>query len=286
MPPLIFKLPKFRRKDDAELWLFRYNKIAELNKWSSDIRLNYVDNSFDNKMQVWFMQQNFKDWKQFQAVFTYKYAKKVKLDKIFVEIINFKMNKSENIDAYIERFDNKRMQYNREVIKRKLKTKDETLSIRKNKDKASADSEDNQPETSAAVDKQKDVAQQVDDAGLSISENGFIKFFTKGLNSKGLKRFLKSEKPETLDEAYELLREMCDSEEEMSDDDELSYSDSSESSSSESDSDAKVPNNKRTKKSPDPKEKEKEIIVAKTKDEGSVSELINEYKQPSHCFSK
>lgn len=52
MPQQMFKLPRFRRKNDPELWIFRYNKMADLNKWGMDVKLNYVDNCFDNEMQV------------------------------------------------------------------------------------------------------------------------------------------------------------------------------------------------------------------------------------------
>lgn len=84
------------------------------------------------------MQQNFQDWNLFKTAFMYKYAKKVKLDKIFVEIINFKMTESETTDDYIERFETKRLQYNREMMKRNTNTEsesNESISININKNK-------------------------------------------------------------------------------------------------------------------------------------------------------
>ncbi|KAG2231626.1 hypothetical protein INT48_006382 [Thamnidium elegans] len=209
----MFQLPKFKRKDGPELWLFRYNKMANLNQWSVDIKLNYVDNCFDSKMQLWFMQQNFKNWNQFKNAFIYKYAKKVNLDKIFVDIINFKMAKSETVDDYIDRFENKRMQFNREIIKNQVQEVETPVRFT-NKEKATTSTNNQKAETKS----EQNVNLKNEDAGLAISENGFIKFFTKGLYPKGLRRYLKVEKPQTLDKAYELLRDLCDSDDETSSD--------------------------------------------------------------------
>lgn len=197
----MFQLPRFRRKDDPELWLFRYNKMADLNKWSVEIKLNYVDNCFNNKMQVWFMQQGFKNWKQFEDAFLFKYGKKVKLDKIFVEIINFKMNKSESIDAYIERFENKRLQFNRETLKQNTAVVEEEQQTKKKAKRRgqTSTSAEGEVETDELAVGTTTIPSIKENAGLSISENAFIKFFIKGLLSKGLKRYLKVEKPETLD---------------------------------------------------------------------------------------
>lgn len=170
-----FQVPKFKTKDDPELWLYRYTKASKMNNWDKDTMLKYVDNSFNYTLQLWFMQQDFKTWEKFEVAFLSKFSKKVNLGKIVVELLNFKMKRNESSEDYVSRFETKRNMYNREVLKRQQK-----LLIKNKKIVTDNDI------TESTVDELNE------DAEFVITDKGFLKHFIKGISSKGLQRYMKS----------------------------------------------------------------------------------------------
>ena len=40
----MFEVPHFKHKDEPDLWLYRYDKAVNMNKWDQTTKLNYVDN--------------------------------------------------------------------------------------------------------------------------------------------------------------------------------------------------------------------------------------------------
>lgn len=187
----MFDVPKFNPKDDPSLWIYRFNKAATMNKWDEKTKLYYVDNCFNEKLQMWFMQQDFATWDEFKTSFLNKFSKKVNFDKIASNLINFKMKSNENIMVYIERYEELRSMYLLELAKRQRTN----VNITKG-------TSDKQPESSAS--KSSTSIQE----NVSISENGFLNYFIEGVGSNSIKRFLRTEKPETLQEAYNILKEV------------------------------------------------------------------------------
>ncbi|OBZ78520.1 hypothetical protein A0J61_11851, partial [Choanephora cucurbitarum] len=177
--------------DDPELWLYRYNKSGDMNDWKEDTRLKYVDNCFDQDLQLWYMQENFKNWPQFQEAFMNKFAKKVNFSRIISEFTRFKMMPNEDILEYIKRFELKRAIYNSEIKKRN--------SINPTKNTKGIDQ---------ALDK---VNEQGEEIEIMITEAGLLKYFIKGITSTGIKRQIRSEKPKSLEEAYSIIKDIYDS---------------------------------------------------------------------------
>ncbi|OBZ81681.1 Transposon Tf2-6 polyprotein, partial [Choanephora cucurbitarum] len=248
----MFDVPKFSSKDDPSLWIYQFSKAATMNKWDERTKLYYVDNCFNEKLQMWFMQQNFATWDDFKTPFLNKFTKKVNFDKIASNLINFKMKSNENILEYIERYEELRSKYLLESAKRKR--------INANMTKGT---NDNKPELSIS-DESPPIQENV-----TISENGFLNYFIEGVGSNSIKRFLRTEKPETLQEAYHLLKEVYGPEvgenpEKFEDD---SDTESLESYESDTETKAKTP------------KKDISTKNIKTVDkEPGVAELINELK--------
>ncbi|EPB90354.1 hypothetical protein HMPREF1544_02880 [Mucor circinelloides 1006PhL] len=204
-----FDIPKFSTKEDPELWLYRYDNAAEMNEWDEKVKLNYVDKSFEENLQLWFMRKNFKSWTEFKAAFLSKHAKKVDLSKVIADITNIKMGINESVNSYIKRFEKKRGLYDNEIItKRKL-------TLNKNKPLKSAPAESKGKQSSSTSNKESDIESDQEGSDttieLIITEAGLIKCFTKGLNSKTLKRDIKARKFGTLENLLKWLRDLYDS---------------------------------------------------------------------------
>lgn len=271
MPLSMFEAPKFNSSSDPELWLYRYAKVADMNNWGEETMLKYVDNCFKQSLQVWFMQQDFKSWPQFKNAFLLKFAKKVNMDKIAADIINFKMNQNESVLNYIERFDKKKMQYNNEVVKRTTRT---PTSIKQSEPSIKRESKSTKNETSEATTSTAITPiQETSNLEFMITESGFLKYFIKGITIKTLKRHLKLEKPSTIEDAYSIIREMYDS------DDEGDTSDAQEdiNKSSDESSDDESVQPKSTNKTPKTK---KTGTVQPLKDD-TISAMISEFKNMS-----
>ncbi|KAG1402975.1 hypothetical protein G6F58_010462 [Rhizopus delemar] len=196
-----FETPKFSGKEDPNLWIFRFEKTAKLNNWSDDIKLQYVDNCFNEDLQLWCMEKNFAVWSDFKSAFLDKYTKRVDSDKIISSIINFKMQPSESVTKYITRFE-------------KL-----VLELRKNK-LVKFNIEDAKYDTGETKDepkikgKSKLMELKEDKQELHITETGLIKYFIKGIPSRSIRTLLKAEKPTTLTMLYASLRDMSESDNE------------------------------------------------------------------------
>lgn len=269
MPRQTFQVPKFKTKDDPELWLYRYDKASKMNGWDNDTMLKFVDSSFNYSLQLWFMQQDFKNWDKFKVTFLSKFSKKVNLGKIVMELLNFKMKKNESSEDYVTRFETKRNIYNREVYRRSQKD-----NINPKEDVKTNVSETTNTETVKP--------RIIVDAEFVITDKGFVKHFIKGITSKGLQRYIKSEKPGSLELAYLLLKEMTESDEENSTSDSDTSDSSAESdSSSESDSDSEFYTKISAKKKSRRKEKKEKssdkptsVIDSAQKDDPAVAQLI------------
>ncbi|KAI8338289.1 hypothetical protein BD560DRAFT_412947, partial [Blakeslea trispora] len=248
----MFDVPKLNPKDDPSLWIYRFNKAATMNKWDEKTKLYYVDNCFNEKLQMWFMQQDFATWDEFKTSFLNKFSKKVNFDKIASNLINFKMKSNENIMEYIERYEELRSMYLLELAKRQRTN----VNITKG-------TSDKQPESSAS--KSSTSIQE----NVSISENGFLNYFIEGVGSNSIKRFLRTEKPETLQEAYNILKEVYGPE---IDENPEKFESDSDIESEDIDEDATKIKRKITKK--DTSAKNEKAAVK----EPGVAELINEFK--------
>lgn len=260
----MFVVPKFSSKNDPELWLYRYTKAASMNKWDEKTKLNYVDNCFKQQLQLWFMDQNFKTWDEFQTAFLIKFSKKQNIDKVVSNILNIKMLSDESINEYIDRYEKLRLKYNNHVGKtQKLMNSKNTESV--------AD------KTDSNIRIQLDESINVKDVEFVITPAGFLRYFIKGLQSKTMIRLIKTEKPSTIEEAYQVLREVYGSEEE-SDDDSDNHTISEDEGESEDDIDVKTPSRKSKKNSKSEEAHDKNPPKKKTKTESEMSELINGFK--------
>lgn len=191
-------IPMFTEKSNLNHWLFRFERVATLNKWDDQTKLLlYVDSCFEEDLQIWFMEKDFKTYDSFRAEFIEKHTKKVNINKVVSDITNFKMYKEESILNYIKRFEMKRVAYKRETAKKKSQ---------------------NQLATEASNTKAK-LVDPADDLELIITETGFLKYFIKGITNKDIKRFVKSNKPTNLETLYKVLQEIY--EESESEDDVL-----------------------------------------------------------------
>lgn len=259
----VFNVPKFSIKDDPDLWLYRYCKAARMNKWSETIMLDYVDNCFKQDLQKWFMNQNFKTWSQFDSAFRLKFTKKVNLEKIVSNIINIKMGKDEGVMAYMERFDQLRTKYLVQVNRTNNKT-------------ASNDPGRIESENPAKSNTPSKVTPSDDEANDSevefmITDTGFLKYFIKGITAKDMKRFLKTERPDSLEQAYEALKDVYGSDEDSSDE-EIDFVKNGDYNDTSSDEEIEIEaasksKNKSQRSNPTNKGKENEM-----------SSLINEFK--------
>lgn len=219
MNKLSFNVPTYRPKDDPDLWLYRYNKAAKMNDWNDSIKLMYVDNCFNEKMQKWFMREDFQSWKLFEASFMNKYSKKINIDKIVNGIRHCKMLPHDRIDEYIERYEVLRANYNEYI---KIKGMNNQGGITTTTSKAANDKQ----ETSSQPDPKDE---QSVDIECVITEIGFKKYFIKGLASSSMKRLIKKEKPQTLEGIYSLLRDVYStSDDDFSDSDPDSDTDNEE----------------------------------------------------------
>ncbi|KAG1039540.1 hypothetical protein G6F43_012478 [Rhizopus delemar] len=198
MNKLSFNVPTYRPKDDPDLWLYRYNKAAKMNDWNDSIKLMYVDNCFNEKMQKWFMREDFQSWKLFEASFMNKYSKKINIDKIVNGIRHCKMLPHDRIDEYIERYEVLRANYNEYI---KIKGMNNQCEITTPTSKAANDKQG----TSSQPDSKNE---QSVDIECIITEIGFKKYFIRGLASSSMKRLIKKEKPQTLEDIYSLLRDV------------------------------------------------------------------------------
>lgn len=190
----MFEVPKFSSKDDPELWIYRYNKAATMNKWDDKTKLYYVDNCFKENLQLWFMQQDFKSWLDFKTSFLLKFARKVNFSKLISHIINFKMTNNERILEYITRFEDLRNKYLLELAKRKQQH-NLKANLEKRKEDGSSKAEIDSIDQGAPVD-------------LHITELGFLNYFINGIQSKSMKRFIRTEKPDNLKDAYSILQDV------------------------------------------------------------------------------
>ncbi|CEP17159.1 hypothetical protein [Parasitella parasitica] len=186
-------IPLFTGKEDPNHWLYRYEKIALVNKWSDDEKLVYVDTFLSESLQLWSMEKQFNTFAQFKAELLAKHTKKVDLNKVVSDITNFKMKEKERISDYITRFEAKRSAYQTEVTKRKLATQTSINS----KEKASAS-------TTTKLYENEDTIE------LIITETGFLKYFLKGITDKNIKRFAKTNKGSNLQGLYTVLRDIFD----------------------------------------------------------------------------
>ncbi|KAI8350645.1 hypothetical protein BD560DRAFT_438992 [Blakeslea trispora] len=116
-----------------------------MNKWDEDTMLQYVDNCFEEELQFWCMNQDFKSWEEFKVGFGEKFSRKVSLDEIVNNILNFKMNQNEN----------------------KIKI----MNDEHKKTKAS--------------DKNSELSNKHESIEFVITDVGFIKYFIKEFTSKG-----------------------------------------------------------------------------------------------------
>ncbi|CEP16761.1 hypothetical protein [Parasitella parasitica] len=163
-----FDVPKFQTKDDPELWLYRYVKSSQMNDWDEKTMLNYVDNCFEEGLQLWCMHNSFSSWDNFKSAFLNKFSKEVNLSKLIAEITNMRKNENET-------------QRNHE----KNPVKQEALN-------------NNNSDTIIE---------------LIITEAGFMKCFLKGLLSKSLKREVKGQKFNNVDQMLLWIKEMYESDE-------------------------------------------------------------------------
>lgn len=96
-----FEPPKLKSTTvDAELWLYRYNKTTDLNKWNSQTRLDDVGSCFDQTLQYCVMRKSFETWDAFAIAFLQQYTKKFDITKLVFEIFDFSITKGETIAQY------------------------------------------------------------------------------------------------------------------------------------------------------------------------------------------
>lgn len=204
-----FEAPNFKSGDDVELWLYRYNKVASMNKLDAITKLQYVEYCFEEELQLWFMHEDFTIRDLFVEVFNRKFAKKKNMSKIIEDITNTKMTPNESIYEYVRKFERKRIEYTVEVKKSK----------QTNKAKLSKPEASNSSTNTTGNDSDVD-----DEVEIKITEHGFLKYFIKGISSMGLRRQIRSAKLATLEEVYAFIGEIYDSHDEESADaeDELS----------------------------------------------------------------
>lgn len=249
----MFTVPKFSTKDDPDLWLYRYTKAASMNQWNEKTMLQYVDNCFKQHLQLWFMDQDFKTWEEFKTAFIDKFSKKTNIDKILSTILNMKMTPQESVSEYIHRYEKLRLKYNNEIAKsQKLK-------------KLSANSN-----ITEKAKETKDIANA--EVEFVITEAGFLKYFIKGLYSKDIKRLIKMEKPTTLEEAINLLKDVYGSEDEYDGD---SSVESQSDDEQESDSTTEGEEDEKKAKSSKVKKETKGSMKAKSNE---MADLISEFK--------
>ncbi|OBZ81106.1 hypothetical protein A0J61_10845, partial [Choanephora cucurbitarum] len=196
-----FEIPKFDpEKDDAELWLYRYEKDSRLNNWSKDIRLQYVDNCFNYEMQLWYMRNKFSDWEKFKSNFLQMYGKKIDLDQLTVQIISIKMHPREGIHHYFNRFELLHDQYIQERMKHDNK------QVLHSQNNVSSSSETNE----AAV---QPLEESDDEDNFSLTEREFVKHFINGIASVNLRRLLRGRKLRTMEETMSYIEELQEGEE-------------------------------------------------------------------------
>ncbi|CEP16762.1 hypothetical protein [Parasitella parasitica] len=111
------------------------------------------------------------------------------------------MNENETVSAYVERFEKKRTLYNNEIMKRKL-------TIEKTKKVSSGSNEKDPVKQEALNNNNSDTIIE-----LIITEAGFMKCFLKGLLSKSLKREIKGQKFNNVDQMLSWIKEMYESDE-------------------------------------------------------------------------
>ena len=252
----MFDVPKFNNKDDPALWLYRYIKAAVMIKWEEKTKLYYVDNCFPESLQMWFMQQGFKKWDDFKTTFIAKFTKRINFDKLVSQIINFKMITNESVVEYITRFEETKTKCLYETAKRKYQSEGARKPVLKESQSAFSN---------------KVIETQGPDTDLDITETGFLNHFIKGIQSRIMKRILRTKRPKSLDEAYELLREVYGPEESdvYSESEDESNPKYEENSDNDTDTETKPKVGKK-----DISSKTKKTVI---KDTG-VSEFIHEFK--------
>lgn len=261
MEKMMFTVPKFSSKDDPDLWLYRYTKASKMNKWNEETMLQYVDNCFNQSLQFWFMDQDFQNWNQFKTAFLEKFSKKVNIDKIISGILNIKMTPQESVNEYIDRYEKLRLKYNNQIRKNQIIVDKRNNGIIEEEKESK-----NKGNTTTTI--------ASSDVEFVITPAGFLRYFIKGLYSKSMARFIKTEKPATLEEAYQSLREFYGSEGESSD----SSSEEEGESESEDEFDEKNFKNKKSKSDSSSKKSSNSKESSKQDD---MAELINGFKTMS-----
>ncbi|CEP11272.1 hypothetical protein [Parasitella parasitica] len=155
------------------------------------------------------MEKQFNTFAQFKAELLAKHTKKVDLNKVVSDIINFKMKKKERISDYITRFEAKRSTYQTEVTKRKLAIQTSINSKEKASASTATELYENE-DTIKLIITETVIYQRFCVGYMTTYQTGFLKYFLKGITDKNIKRFAKTNKGSNLQGLYTVLRDIFD----------------------------------------------------------------------------